>query len=166
MTRLLQVSGGCDTLFRPDLIDRYELLLRMFSELTLVDFWKGLQNVRALSLPTTYQLDALLALLKFADGMIHEDEVKMVMAFKLEYFIPIMRELVNFDNCALPWDENFIEKLGSTTSCIQLLLGIFRTCADPSYGPVSKIESTELADILIGFEYPHCDYLYKISWDL
>ena len=126
----------------------------MFKEVTFVDLWEGLKNVNAPSLPETYQLDALLALLKFADGMIHEDKVKTVKALQLEYLIPIMRELVDFDSWIPIWGENFIsiEKLDLTTSCIQLLLGIFQASVNPSYRPEGWIDCTDLAVILVGMK--------------
>jgi hypothetical protein len=124
----------------------------MFKEVTFVDLWEGLKNVDAPSLPETYELDALLALLKFADGMIHEDKVKTVKALQLQYFIPIIRELVDFESWIPIWGENFIniKKLDCTTSCIQLLLGIFQTCVNPSYREEVWIDCTELTVILIG----------------
>ena len=119
---------------------------------TLVDIWQRLKKVDTPSLPETFQLDALLALLKFADGMIHDDQVdKSEAHLQVQYFIPIFRELVDFDSWIPPLGEGVhVEKLECTTSCIQLLLGIFQTCLEPSYGQVSRTDSRDLAVVLIG----------------
>jgi len=133
----------------------------IFNETTLVDLWQRLKKVDIPSLPETFQLDALLALLKFADGMIHDDQVDKTEAhLQVQYFIPVMRELVDFDRWIPPLGEGVnTEKLECTTSCIQLLLGIFQTCLEPSYGQVSRTDSTELAVVLIGTAGTFANYL-------
>ena len=143
---------GCNAISHVDLIVRYTLLSRMFKEVTLVDLWQGLKYVDTPSLPEMFQRDALLALLKFADGMIHDNQVNTTDThLQVKYFIPILRDLVDFDTWipSQGYGVN-IEKLECTTSCIQLLLGIFQIRLEPTSEYISREDCIELVVVLIG----------------
>lgn len=125
----------------------------MLSDVTIWELWK------AFIIPTSQtrssgicKIDAQLVLLKFADGMLNEGGAKDLEGLNLKYFIPTMTNLHKDTVPPLFVDPRIVsmEEISRITSSIRLHLDIFQTGLDRTSNPLSRIDSSELAEILVG----------------
>jgi hypothetical protein len=125
----------------------------MFAVISLWELWKALAIPRfeTNTSENTFKSDARLVLIKFANGMMHEESKLELEGLRLKYFLPTMTELeVSVSRVfANPNSVDMVE-LQDIASSIRLHLDIFETCLDTANEPLSSTYASQLAELLVG----------------
>jgi len=103
-----------------------------------------------------FKSDAQLALIKFADGMMHDESKLELEGLQLKYFVPTITELeVSVSQVFANPDSMGMAELQDITSSIRLHLDIFETCLDTVNDPLSSKNASQLAELLVGKTNQH-----------
>src|SRR5271167_2851760 len=103
----------------------------MFACISLWELWKALAIPRfeTNASENIFKSDAQLALIKFADGMMHDESKLELEGLQLKYFVPTITELeVSVSQVFANPDSMGMAELQDITSSIRLHLDIFETC--------------------------------------
>lgn len=124
----------------------------MFAKVSIWQLWNALAMpfVGTLGI-NSFKSDAQLVLIKFADGMIHEESTPTLEGLNLKYFILMMMDLCNSAGRLFETPDSLnMPEIQDISSSIRLHLDIFETCLDTTNNPLSLTDTTQVAEILIG----------------
>lgn len=125
----------------------------MFAGISVWELWKALAIPRfeTNASESTFKSDAQLVLIKFADGMMHEESKLELEGLRLKYFLPTMTELeVSVSRLFANPDSVGMAELQDIASSIRLHLDIFEACLDTAKDQLSSTDCSQLAELLVG----------------